>query len=77
VVLGLVSAGQQHLAAGSPELGLVFGGNRSAAAHPTHACPGYAAGMGVLLGLLAGLLTESEQMRASPAALSFTLEGQP
>ena len=48
----------------------------AAAAHPTHACPGYGAGMGVLLALLAGLIDQREFTRPSPAPLSFTFEGQ-
>lgn len=77
VVAALVSGTQQCLAAGSPDVSLVFGGARSPAppAHPTHACPGYHAGMGVLLGILAGLLQVQDSMRPSPVPLAFTFEG--
>jgi Dyp-type peroxidase family len=34
----------------------VFGGNRREHGHPTHACPAYQMGMGVLLGMISGLL---------------------
>ncbi len=34
----------------------IFGGDRSQNPHPTHACPGYKAAMGVLLGTLAGTM---------------------
>ncbi len=79
VVLSLVSAAQQCLADGKDDLSMVFGGRRTSTTsnggHPTHACPGYQAGMGVLLGLLAGLLNSKEFARPSPAPLSFTFEG--
>lgn len=75
VVASLVSATQQCLESGSTDISPVFGGNRSSTPHPTHACPGYQAGMGVLLGMLAGLLDVKETMRPSPAPLAFTFEG--
>jgi hypothetical protein len=34
----------------------VFGGDRSKTPHPTHACPGHAAAMGVMLGTVNGIL---------------------
>jgi Dyp-type peroxidase family len=34
----------------------MFGGNRDAELHPTHACPGYKMALGVLLGMFAALL---------------------
>ncbi|MDM0110590.1 Dyp-type peroxidase [Variovorax sp. J22R133] len=75
IVLSLVSGAHQCLEDGKDDLSLVFGGKRSSSPHPTHACPGYEAGMGVLLGLLAGLISTGECTRPSPAALSFTFEG--
>jgi deferrochelatase/peroxidase EfeB len=77
VVLALVSAAQQQLAAGSPDVSMVFGGERSGGSgpHPTHACPGYQAGMGILLGLMTGFIAVAEQMRPSPVPLAFTFEG--
>ncbi|PZQ73996.1 MAG: hypothetical protein DI563_13440 [Variovorax paradoxus] len=56
IVVGIVSAMQQNLQEGSPDLWPVFGGRRAGEQHPTHACPGYEMAMGVMLGVLAGLL---------------------
>jgi len=77
VVLALVSATQQSLAAGDDDVYPVFGGRRHNpdAPAPTHACPGYDAAMGVLLGTFSALLDVKADMRPSPAPLAFTLEG--
>lgn len=86
VVASLVSAAHQCLAENTTDLSIVFGGRRCpmhgagpaqapASPAPTHACPGYDAGMGVLLGLLAGLIDQGDFTRPSPAPLSFTFEG--
>jgi Dyp-type peroxidase family len=80
VVLSLVSATQQSLREDKPgakrDVTPIFGGRRTPdGAHPAHACPGYEAGMGVLLGMLAGLADVKERMRPSPAPLAFTFEG--
>lgn len=75
IVTSLVSAAHQCLASGSSDVSPIFGGDRSSAGHPTHACPGYQAGMGVLLGLLSGLLDVAHSTRASPVPLAFTFEG--
>ncbi|WP_038200439.1 Dyp-type peroxidase domain-containing protein [Xenophilus azovorans] len=56
IVVGIVSAMQQSRLEGEPDIGPVFGGDRRAAPHPTHACPGQEMAMGVMLGLLAALL---------------------
>ncbi|MBB2485803.1 hypothetical protein H5407_11285 [Mitsuaria sp. WAJ17] len=89
VVLGLMSGTQvQWLAreaggttaqACPADLSLVFGGRRQdGATHPLHACPGYEAALGLLLGMSAGLLGAGLQvgpqaqllwMLAPPAAL--------
>ena len=81
VVLSLVSATQQSLREDKPgakrDVTPIFGGRRTQdGAHPAHACPGYKAGMGVLLGMLAGLVDVKERMRPSPAPLAFTFEGR-
>jgi hypothetical protein len=34
----------------------VFGGDRKPTPHPTHACPGYEAAIGVMLGFVNGWL---------------------
>jgi lysophospholipase L1-like esterase len=75
VVVSIVSATQQCLAQNDPDIYAVFGGNRSQSVHPTHACPAYAAGMGVLLGVAYGLLEVEESMRASPVPLALTFTG--
>ena len=74
VVISVVSATQQCLKEGSSDIYAVFGGER-AGVHPTHACPGYAAAMGVMLGILCALLEAQESMRPSPAPLAFTFDG--
>jgi cytochrome P450 len=56
VVLSIVSATRGDLAAKTEDVFPVFGGDRRQTPHPTHACPGYAAAIGVLLGVLAGLM---------------------
>ncbi|MDE2629023.1 MAG: hypothetical protein KGL99_17895 [Burkholderiales bacterium] len=77
VVLALVSATQQGLGEGRRDVHPVFGGERTPdRPHPTHACPGYQAGMGVLLGMLAAMVAVKEPMRPSPAPLAFTFEGR-
>lgn len=77
VVLSLVSATQQCLREGRSDVRPIFGGERTRhGPHPTHACPGYKAGMGVLLGVLGAMADVKEIMRASPAPLAFTFEGR-
>lgn len=73
VILGLVSATQQHLAAhGKPDISTVFGGRRSGASQsdggPIHACPAYKMAMGSMLGILAALL-DSGRIHALPSSL--------
>lgn len=77
VVLSLVSATHQSLRENKIDVAPIFGGMRTKdGPHPTHACPGYEAGMGVLLGMLAALVDVKERMRPSPAPLAFTFEGR-
>lgn len=54
--INIDSATREDHAAGVSDPIPIFGGDRSLAAPPTHACPGYQAAMGVLLGTLAGML---------------------
>ncbi|MDE2145355.1 MAG: hypothetical protein KGJ24_01555 [Burkholderiales bacterium] len=75
VVVALVSASQQALADGDPDLALNFGGDRGLPRHPPHACPGQEAAMGALLGFLAGLLDTPGAMRPSPLPLVLTFDG--
>jgi Dyp-type peroxidase family len=74
IVLGLGSAAQEALEAGRVDPGPLFGGDRSAASHPTHACPGYAMGMGVLLGILTATIASRPQ-RPGPGPLMLTWSG--
>jgi len=75
IVLAIVSTTQQALAAGAADVFPVFGGDRSAAAAPLHACPGHAAGMGLLLGTVCALLQAVGDLRPSPVPLSLTFVG--
>ncbi|HEX5683241.1 MAG TPA: Dyp-type peroxidase [Ideonella sp.] len=72
VVLSIASAMQQALADGSDDVMAMFGGDRSTAPH-SHACPGYAAAVGAMLGAVTALLKSTEPMRPSPAPLAVTL----
>ncbi|HZE92043.1 MAG TPA: hypothetical protein VE029_10125, partial [Rhizobacter sp.] len=79
VVIGIVSATQADLAAprhaGCPvNVYPIFGGDRRAATHHSHACPAYAMGMGVLLGMISALL-ECGPMRPTPAPLVLSWSG--
>jgi Dyp-type peroxidase family len=78
VVIGMVSAVQQdrmaHPAPDPRDVYPVFGGYRRAAQHPTHACPGYEAGMGVLLGAFTALC-EIGTLLPTPAPLTVRLRG--
>jgi len=75
VVVSVVSAAQQCLAAGDADDYPMFGGNRKGPSAPTHACPGYEAAMGVMLGFIAALLEVDGSMRPSAVPLALTLEG--
>jgi Dyp-type peroxidase family len=78
IVIGMVSATQQDFMTHPPpspsDVYPVFGGNRRAAQHPTHACPGYEAGMGVLLGTFTALC-EIGTLLPTPAPLTVRLRG--
>lgn len=75
IVLANVSGTQQSLADGQDDGRLMFGGVREDTPHPTHACPGYLAGIGAMLGTLTALLARPESMRQGAAPLTFVLEG--
>jgi hypothetical protein len=59
VSIGIASATREDLANKITDVFAVFGGDRREHPHPTHACPGYAMAMGVLLGIIAGVLDPS------------------
>jgi Dyp-type peroxidase family len=71
VVLGMSGATGETLARGGSDPMLIFGGDRlKDDKHPTHACPGYAIAMGVLLGLLAAIL-EAGTLTPTPALVTI------
>lgn len=71
-VVVLIASATQEMAARpfvGPDVTLVFGGDRKKDPHPTHACPAYDMGIGVLMGMLSAILeattltpTESPQV---------------
>ena len=79
VILALVSSTQQALQAGTdadhPNVFPIFGGDRSAATAPTHACPGYQSAMGAMLGLLYAILQRQDALRPGPAPGVLSFEG--
>jgi hypothetical protein len=75
VVLSIVSATQQCLQQQIVDVYPIFGGDRSKPEHPTHACPGYQASMGVLLGIVAGFLDVTVSVRPTPAPLVLAFSG--
>jgi hypothetical protein len=54
--INIDSATHEDIAALNRDPMPIFGGDRSQNPHPTHACPGFKAAMGFLLGLLAGTM---------------------
>ncbi len=51
IYVSIIQAMQEDLRAGVTDVCPVFGGNRRAAPHPVHACPGLEMAMGILLGI--------------------------
>jgi Dyp-type peroxidase family len=76
VVAGAISATQQTLAEGGRDLYNAFGGNRRAAGHPTHACPGADPAMAVMLGFFSALVESPLPLRAGPGPLTLALNGR-
>jgi hypothetical protein len=52
IYVSIIQAMQEDLRAGITDVCPVFGGDRSATPHPTHACPGFEMAMGILLGII-------------------------
>lgn len=81
IVLAFVAGTQQSLADGADAADtarLMFGGVRTfdkLRQHPTHACPGFEAGMQAMLGTLAALLAAPHTVRAGTSATAFIVEG--
>jgi deferrochelatase/peroxidase EfeB len=82
LIVGQVSATQAQLAQGEPhDVFAVFGGRRPSdpaqAPAPTHACPGYKAAMGAMVGLLSAVLDHPLATPGpSPAAGVLYFSGQ-
>lgn len=76
VVVSAISATQQSLQEGSPELYQAFGGNRRATSHPTHACPGADPALAVMLGFFSALVESPLPLRAGPGPLTLSLDGR-
>ena len=55
-VVLLIASATQEMAVAGPDVTLVFGGDRKKDPHPTHACPAYDMGIGVLLGMISAML---------------------
>ena len=55
---------------------IIFGGDRYAAGHPVHACPGRALAMGAMTGMLAALL-DCGRIEAQPAGLIIKISDWP
>lgn len=62
--INIDSATREDLGNGIVDPFPIFGGDRSQDPRPTHACPGFEAGMGVLLGIFAGLMQAGPGVRA-------------
>jgi hypothetical protein len=52
IYLSIAQATQEDLSAGKNDVCPLFGGDRSQKPHPTHACPGFEMGFGILLGIV-------------------------
>jgi lysophospholipase L1-like esterase len=52
------------------------GSSATVAKHPTHACPGYHAGIAAMLGTISALLTCKEDLKQGSAAMTFEVKGQ-
>ncbi|GCL60982.1 hypothetical protein [Pseudaquabacterium pictum] len=75
VVLALVSATQQALARGGGDVMPIFGGRRDMPTSPTHACPGYLAAMGVIVGVLAAVAARQDTLRSGAASGVLYFDG--
>ena len=77
VVVAAVSAGHQTLESvpPDPDVSLVFGGDRSATPHPTHACPAQPVALATLLGFFAGLIETVHPLRPGPGTLTLAVGG--
>jgi hypothetical protein len=60
VTLSIESVTRADAAAGVIDPFPIFGGNRNVDLHPIHACPGYDAAMGIMLGVINGILEPTD-----------------
>jgi Dyp-type peroxidase family len=82
VVMAMVSATQQSLEDGKDDGRLMFGGVREQSnditkpltKHPTHACPGYHAGIAAMLGTITALLNCKENLRQGTTPTVFDVK---
>jgi hypothetical protein len=56
IYLSVTQATQEELHRGGSDVCPLFGGDRSQKPHPTHACPGFEMGFGILLGVVYGVV---------------------
>lgn len=68
IIIGIVSAMAEDRERGVEDVYPVFGGNRSRAPHPLHACPAAKFAMGTMMGILAALF-DKVRIEALPAPL--------
>lgn len=76
IVMAVVSGTQESLAQGQPDGRLMFGGDREMTPHPTHACPGYHAGIAAMLGTLTALISRPENLRPGVSPLTFEVRSK-
>lgn len=76
IVMAVVSGTQESLAEGHPDGRLMFGGEREKTPHPTHACPGYNAGVAAMLGTLTALISRPENLRPGVSPLTFEVRSK-
>lgn len=60
IALNIASATREDLHMGTTDAFAVFGGNRRTSPHPTHACPAYAAALGIMLGVINGIMEPTD-----------------
>lgn len=72
MVISIISATQQALESHRISVFPIFGGDRSSALHPTHACPGYEAAMGVMLGVVTALAAREVSPGLLPSSMRLS-----
>lgn len=72
VVLAISSVTEASAAQGLRNVAPIFGGLRAKEPHPTHACPAYEMGLGVILGMLTAVL-QVGTIRPTPFAMTVVI----